>query len=77
MQNVFVYNNIHMYIYILCTYTTSFSETKFKPSARPRDESPNTKKARKKAIKEGKAEKRKTKTPKHIKKRRDKGTGKK
>lgn len=51
--------------------------TKFKPSARPRDESPNSKKARKKAVKDEKAEKRKTKTKKHVKKRRDKGHGKK
>ncbi|CAH1638819.1 unnamed protein product [Spodoptera littoralis] len=47
-----------------------------KNSARPRDESPNSKKLRKKAVKEEKAEKRKTKTKKHIKKRRDKGSGK-
>ncbi|KAL0822716.1 hypothetical protein ABMA28_004733 [Loxostege sticticalis] len=53
------------------------SGTKFKPSARPRDESPNSKKARKKAVKDEKAEKRKTKTKKHVKKRRDKGHGKK
>ncbi|XP_028178033.1 serine/threonine-protein kinase RIO1 [Ostrinia furnacalis] len=52
-------------------------DTKFKNSARPRDESPNSKKARKKAVKEEKAEKRKTKTKKHVKKRRDKGHGKK
>ncbi|XP_050680957.1 serine/threonine-protein kinase RIO1 [Leptidea sinapis] len=51
--------------------------TKFKNSARPRDESPNSKKARKKAVKEDKAERRKTKTKKHIKKRRDKGSTKK
>ncbi|XP_075978660.1 RIO kinase 1 [Anticarsia gemmatalis] len=51
-------------------------KTKFKNSARPRDESPNSKKARKKAVKEEKAEKRKTKTKKHVKKRRDKGSGK-
>lgn len=48
----------------------------FKNSARPRDESPNSKKLRKKAVKEEKAEKRKTKTKKHVKKRRDKGAGK-
>ncbi|CAG5025146.1 unnamed protein product [Parnassius apollo] len=52
-------------------------KTKFKNSARPRDESPDSKKARKKAVKEEKAEKRKTKTKKHIKKRRDKGSGRK
>ncbi|XP_068618207.1 serine/threonine-protein kinase RIO1 [Battus philenor] len=50
---------------------------KFKNSARPRDESPESKKARKKAVKDEKAEKRKTKTKKHIKKRRDKGSGRK
>ncbi|KAG6461654.1 hypothetical protein O3G_MSEX012769 [Manduca sexta] len=51
--------------------------SKFKHCARPRDESPDSKKARKKAIKEEKAEKRKTKTKKHVKKRRDKGFGRK
>jgi RIO kinase 1 len=39
---------------------------------RPRDESPNSKKARKQAVKEEKREKRKIKTPKHIKKRAEK-----
>lgn len=53
------------------------SGTKFKNSARPRDESPNSKKSRKKAIKEEKAERRKSKTKKHVKKRRDKGFGRK
>ncbi|CAH2237108.1 jg24447 [Pararge aegeria aegeria] len=52
-------------------------EAQFKNSARPRDESPDTKKARKKAVKEEQAERRKTKTKKHVKKRRDKGCGKK
>ncbi|XP_033645379.1 serine/threonine-protein kinase RIO1-like [Asterias rubens] len=39
---------------------------------RPRDESPNSKKERKKAVKEEKRENRQTKTPKHIKKRKEK-----
>ena len=39
---------------------------------RPRDESPNSKKARKQAVKEEKREKRKIKTPKHIKRRAEK-----
>jgi RIO kinase 1 len=39
---------------------------------RPRDESPNSKKARKQAVKEEKREKRKIKTPKHVKKRAEK-----
>ncbi|XP_049874737.1 serine/threonine-protein kinase RIO1 [Pectinophora gossypiella] len=51
--------------------------TKFKNAARPRNEDAETKKARKKAVKEEQAERRKTKTPKHIKKKRDKGHGKK
>ncbi|XP_073837034.1 RIO kinase 1 [Musca autumnalis] len=46
--------------------------TKFKNSARPRDESPESKKARKKAVKEAQAEKRKVKVKKHIKKRKEK-----
>ncbi|XP_059622467.1 serine/threonine-protein kinase RIO1 [Phlebotomus argentipes] len=45
---------------------------KFQSSARPRDESPDSKKARKKAVKDAKAEKRKTKVPKHVKKRKEK-----
>ncbi len=42
---------------------------KLKLYSRPRDESPNSRKARKNAIKEEKREKRKNKTPKHVKKR--------
>ncbi|KAK6179942.1 hypothetical protein SNE40_012187 [Patella caerulea] len=53
-------------------------EEKKKQHFRPRDESPNARRERKKAIKEERREKRKEKTPKHIKKRRDKfGKGKK
>ncbi|KAI4494535.1 hypothetical protein M0802_008856 [Mischocyttarus mexicanus] len=48
------------------------SEKKFINSARPRNESPESKKARKKAIKEQQAEKRKSKVKKHIKKRKEK-----
>lgn len=62
---------------VLYKYKLFISESRFKNSARPRDESPDSKKARKKAIKEEKAERRKAKTPKHIKKKRDKGHGKK
>lgn len=51
---------------------TAENESKFVNSARPRNESPNSKKARKKAIKEQQAEKRKTKIKKHIKKRKEK-----
>ncbi|XP_061390057.1 serine/threonine-protein kinase RIO1 [Musca vetustissima] len=47
-------------------------DTKFKNSARPRDESPESKKARKKAVKEAQAEKRKVKVKKHVKKRKEK-----
>ncbi|XP_041357623.1 serine/threonine-protein kinase RIO1-like [Gigantopelta aegis] len=43
-------------------------------SRRPRDESPNSKKLRKKVTKEAQREKRKTKVPKHVKKRREKIT---
>ncbi|XP_076661973.1 RIO kinase 1 isoform X1 [Halictus rubicundus] len=46
-------------------------ETKFVSSARPRHESPESKKARKKAVKEQQAEKRKSKTKKHVKKRKE------
>lgn len=52
--------------------------SKFKNSARPRDESPESKKARKKAVKDAKAEQRKVKVKKHVKKRKEKiGTMKK
>ncbi|KAF8786982.1 serine/threonine-protein kinase RIO1-like [Argiope bruennichi] len=44
----------------------------FVNSRRPRDESPNTKKERKKALKEARREKQKTKIPKHVKKRKEK-----
>jgi len=42
---------------------------KFKSSARPRDESPNARRERKRAVKEAQKEKRKEKMPKKIKKR--------
>lgn len=52
--------------------------TRFKDSARPRDESPESKKLRKKAVKDAKAEKRQNKLKKHVKKRKEKqGTKKK
>lgn len=41
-------------------------------NVRPRDESPNSKRLRKQAVKEQKREKRKTKIPKHVKKRAEK-----
>jgi len=44
---------------------------KFVNSSRPRDESPNSKKERKKAIKEANAEQRKVKVKKHVKKRKE------
>lgn len=47
-------------------------ETKFVNSARPKNESLESKKARKKAVKEQQAEKRKTKIKKHVKKRKEK-----
>ncbi|XP_055320124.1 serine/threonine-protein kinase RIO1 [Sitodiplosis mosellana] len=53
-------------------------ESRFKDSARPKDESIEDKKLRKKAVKDAKAEKRKNKLPKHLKKRKEKqGTKKK
>ncbi|XP_015182671.1 PREDICTED: serine/threonine-protein kinase RIO1-like isoform X1 [Polistes dominula] len=47
------------------------NEQKFTNSARPRNESPESKKARKKAVKEQQAEKRKSKVKKHVKKRKE------
>lgn len=43
----------------------------FVNSHRPREESPESKKARKKAVKEAQAEKRKVKVKKHVKKRKE------
>lgn len=45
---------------------------KFKDCARPRDESPESKKLRKKAVKDAQADKRKVKIKKHVKKRKEK-----
>lgn len=53
-------------------------DSRFKSSARPKDESTDDKKQRKKAIKDAKAEKRKNKIPKHVKRRKERqGTKKK
>ena len=46
--------------------------SKFRDSHRPRTESPDSRKARKKAVREEKAEKRENKIKKHIKKRKEK-----
>nr|XP_012221732.1 PREDICTED: serine/threonine-protein kinase rio1 [Linepithema humile] len=51
------------------TGSEEFEKSKFVNSARPRDESPDSRKIRKKAVKEQQAEKRKTKIKKHVKKR--------
>lgn len=52
--------------------------SRFKDSSRPKNETTEDKKLRKKAIKDAKAEKRKNKMPKHLKKRKEKqGTKKK
>jgi RIO kinase 1 len=48
------------------------SKDKHSASGRPRDESPNSKRERKQAVKEAKREKRKTKIKKHVKKRKEK-----
>lgn len=45
--------------------------SRFKNSARPKDESVEDKKLRKKAVKDAKSEKRKNKMPKHLKKRKE------
>merc|ERR1712029_505394 len=50
----------------------SKTEKGFKDSHRPRDESPNSRKERKKAVKDAQADKRKTKMKKHLKKRKEK-----
>ena len=47
-------------------------KSKFKDSHRPRTESPNSRKERKKLVREQKAEKREVKMKKHIKKRKEK-----
>ena len=48
------------------------AQTKFKDGHRPRTESPNSRKERKKLVREEKAEKRETKMKKHVKKRKEK-----
>ena len=48
--------------------------SKFKDSHRPRNESPNSRKERKNALKAETAEKRKSKIKKHVKKRKEKAT---
>lgn len=48
------------------------TKTKFVNSRRPKDETPESRNLRKKAVKEQQAEKRKTKIKKHIKKRKEK-----
>ena len=53
---------------------SSSEKAGFKDSHRPRDESPNSKKERKKALKAENAEKRKNKVKKHVKKRKEKAT---
>ena len=50
----------------------SDEKSKFKDSHRPRTESPNSRKERKKLVREEKAEKRESKMKKHIKKRKEK-----
>uniref|UniRef100_A0A1B0AQM3 Serine/threonine-protein kinase RIO1 n=1 Tax=Glossina palpalis gambiensis TaxID=67801 RepID=A0A1B0AQM3_9MUSC len=52
--------------------STIEDETNFRNCARPRNESPESKRARKKLVKEAKAEKRQVKIKKHIKKRKEK-----
>ncbi|RWS28454.1 serine/threonine-protein kinase RIO1-like protein [Leptotrombidium deliense] len=47
-------------------------QSKHKSSARPRNESPDSKKQRKQAVKKEKQEKRENKVPKHVKKRKEK-----
>ncbi|XP_034942644.1 serine/threonine-protein kinase RIO1 [Chelonus insularis] len=51
---------------------SSDEESKFVNSVRPKNETPEDKKARKKAVKEQQAEKRKNKIKKHLKKRKEK-----
>lgn len=51
---------------------SSDSKSKFVNSRRPRDETPEGRRLRKKAIKEDQAEKRKSKVRKHVKKRKEK-----
>lgn len=54
------------------------AKSRFRNSARPKDETVEDKKLRKQAVKDAKAEKRKNKIPKHLKKRKEKqGTKKK
>merc|ERR1712223_124432 len=54
------------------TSSNEDDNSKFKDSHRPRNESPNSRKERKKALKAETAEKRKSKVKKHVKKRKEK-----
>jgi len=54
------------------TNSDTEEKSKFKDSHRPRTESPNSRKERKKLVREHKAEKREVKMKKHIKKRKEK-----
>ena len=57
-------------------YASAKEETSpIQGNVRPRDESPNSKKLRKQVVREQKREKRKTKIPKHVKKRAEKVGG--
>jgi len=53
-------------------YASAQEEISTQGNIRPRNESPNSKRLRKQAVREQKREKRKTKIPKHIKKRAEK-----
>lgn len=53
------------------------SVSKFKDSSRPKNETVEDRKARKKAVKDAQSEKRKSKLKKHIKKRKEKQNTKK
>jgi len=53
-------------------YASAQEETSPQGNIRPRNESPNSKRLRKQAVREQKREKRKTKIPKHVKKRAEK-----
>lgn len=66
-----IVNNPELNVYRFLCLPSDDAEggSKFKDCSRPRDESPNSKRARKKAAKDAQADKRKEKVKKHVKKR--------
>lgn len=75
-MHVLIDTNFNL-IYFLDENSDEDSVSKFKDSSRPKNETVEDRKARKKAVKDAQSEKRKSKLKKHIKKRKEKQNTKK